>query len=78
LNAALAAAVRRLALGHHHEPGRADVEAVHDALPLGGAAGGDRVAERGEPAMTVGPVQPGLGCAATPTGLSTTTMSSSL
>ena len=26
---------------------------------------------------TVGPVQPGLGCAATPTGLSTTTMSSS-
>src|SRR5437762_9126606 len=29
------------------------------------------------PPMTVGPVQPGLGCAATPTGLSTTTMSSS-
>src|SRR5690242_2080377 len=30
------------------------------------------------PPTTVGPVQPGLGCAATPTGLSTTTMSSSL
>src|SRR5437762_14356053 len=30
------------------------------------------------PPVTVGPVQPGLGCAATPTGLSTTTMSSSL
>src|SRR5689334_19333078 len=30
------------------------------------------------PPMTVGPLQPGLGCAATPTGLSTTTMSSSL
>ena len=29
------------------------------------------------PPSTVGPVQPGLGCAATPTGLSTTTMSSS-
>src|SRR5438270_1217077 len=29
------------------------------------------------PPVTVGPVQPGLGCAATPTGLSTTTMSSS-
>src|SRR5262245_49271240 len=30
------------------------------------------------PDSTVGPVQPGLGCAATPTGLSTTTMSASL
>src|SRR5436189_1688961 len=29
------------------------------------------------PPVTVGPVQPGLACAATPTGLSTTTMSSS-
>src|SRR4051812_23739264 len=36
-----------------------------------------RLPSAASPPTTVGPVQPGLGCAATPTGLSTTTMSSS-
>ena len=70
--------VRPLALGHRHDAGRAGVEAVHDALPLGRAARRRAGSpSRPGPAMTVGPVQPGLGCAATPTGLSTTTTSSS-
>ena len=70
--------VRPLGLGHDHEPAGADVQPVHDALPLGGAAGRHPVARPpASPPTTVGPSQPGLGCAATPTGLSTTTMSSS-
>ncbi len=38
--------VGALALGHDHQPGRAGVEAVHDALPLGRAGGRDPVARR--------------------------------
>ena len=41
------------------------------------AGGGDPEAGAGQVAEHVGPVQPRLGWAATPTGLSTTTMSSS-
>ncbi len=39
-----------LALGHHHDPGRADVEAVHDTLPFGRPGRRDPVAQRGQPA----------------------------
>ncbi len=41
---ALEQGVGRLALGHDHRAGGVGVEAVHDALAFGGAAGGDRVA----------------------------------
>ncbi len=33
---------------HHHHPGRADVEAVHNALPLGHTRGGDPVTGGGQ------------------------------
>jgi hypothetical protein len=48
LEGALEHGVRVLALRHHHEPGRADVQPVHDALPLGGPGGRHPVASRGE------------------------------
>ena len=63
--------------GHHHEPGRADVEPVHDPLPLGRSARRERCPAAASPPVTVGPSQPGLGWAATPTGLSTTIRSAS-
>ena len=66
-----------LGLGDHHHAGGADVEPLHDALPLGGPAGGDPEPGGDQGPMTVGPVQPGLGWTATPTGLSTTTIASS-
>ena len=37
-----------LGLADHHHPGRADVEPLHDALALRGAAGGDPEAGAGE------------------------------
>ena len=40
--------VRRLALGHHHEPGGPDIEPVHDALALRRARRGDPVARSSE------------------------------
>ena len=43
-------AVRPLALRDDHQPAGADVEAVHDALPLGGAAGRDAVTDSGHTA----------------------------
>ena len=50
LEGALERGVRPLALGDDHQPAGADVEAVHDALPLGGAGGRDAVARRGQAA----------------------------
>ena len=49
--------VGALALGDHHQPGRADVEAVHDALPLGRAGRRDAVAQR--PASAADDGRPG-------------------
>ena len=46
LERALECRVGPLALGHDHRAGRADVEAVHDALPLRRARRGDAVAHR--------------------------------
>ena len=66
-----------LALGHHHEPGGARVQPVHDALPLGSTEVAMVCPAASRPSSTVGPDQPGVGCAATPAGLSTTTMSAS-
>ena len=78
LELALEQRVRALRLGDDHQAGGADVEPVHDALALGGAGGGDAVAGGGEPADD-GRCRSSRGCgwAATPTGLTITTMSSS-
>ena len=51
--------VRRLALGHDHQPGRADVESVDNALPLGSTRCRDAVARRSETADHGGPVPAG-------------------
>ena len=75
---ALELGVRALGLRDDHEPARAGVEPVHDALRARArprSRSGIR-RRRGRP-TTVGPSQPSEGCAATPTGLSMTTRSSS-
>ena len=55
--------VGALRLGDHHQPAGADVEPVHDALPLGRAAGRDPVARRGQAADHggAGPARAGVG-----------------
>ncbi len=50
LELALQRRVRVLRLGDHHQAGGADVQAVHDALALGGAGGRDAVPGGGEAA----------------------------
>ena len=69
--------VRMLGLGDGHQAAGADVEPLHDALALGRAGRRDPHAGAGEVADDRRPGPPDAGCAATPTGLSTTTMSSS-
>ncbi len=59
LELALERGVRALRLGHRHEAGGADVEAVHDALALGGAGGGDAVPGGGQSAADGRPVPAG-------------------
>ena len=60
---ALERAVGPLALGHDHQPGRVRVQPVHDALALGGAAGGDGVTGGEQPAEDgrPGPARRGVG-----------------
>jgi hypothetical protein len=77
LERALERGVGTLALGDDHEAARADVEPVHDALALGGAGRRDPEARGREGAEHRRASHPTDGCAATPEGLSTTTMSSS-
>ncbi len=48
LKARFSAEYAALALGHHHQAAGADVQAVHDPLPLGRAGGGDAHPGRGQ------------------------------
>ena len=61
----------------HHHAGRADVETMHNALPLMDSRRADAKPCGGQTAQYRGPLQPTVACAATPGGLSTATMSSS-
>jgi hypothetical protein len=77
LECALECGVRALRFGDDHEAARTDIEAVHDALALGCTRGGDAEAGGGQRAEHRRAFPSEEGCAATPAGLSTTTMSSS-
>ncbi len=61
LELALQGGVRALRLGDDHQAGGADVEAVHDALALGGTGRRDAVPGGGEPADDRGPGPAGAG-----------------
>ena len=69
--------VGTIALGQHHHATGAGVQAMHDPCRSAGPLAARTIPNANDPPVTVGPCQPGLACAATPMGLSSTATSPS-